>query len=58
MQDGMPGEECQDCSSATSTVVRVGDGGTEGKTGGRDGGGIVEDVTNFVRSDKNGQGQK
>ena len=29
--------------------------GTDEKTGGRDGGGRVEDVTIFIRSDKNGQ---
>ena len=39
--------------SETSNVVRVGDGGTDEKTGGRDGGGIIEDVTICIRSDKN-----
>ena len=39
--------------SKTSNVVRVGDGGTDEKTGGGDGGGRVEDVTIFIRSDKN-----
>ena len=33
-------------------VVRVGDGGTDEKTGGGDGGGRVEDFTILVRSDK------
>ena len=40
--------------SETSNVVRVGDGGTDKKTGGVDGSGRVEDVTIFIRSDKNG----
>ena len=44
--------------SETSNVVRVGDGGTDEKTGGGDGGGRVEDVTIFIRSDKNGQNQE
>ena len=44
--------------SETSNVVRVGDSGTDKKTGGRDGGGRVEDVTIFIRSDKNGQNQE
>ena len=44
--------------SDTSNVVRVGDGGTDEKTGGGDGGGRVEDVTIFIRSDKNGQNQE
>ena len=44
--------------SETSNVVRVGDGGTGEKTGGGDGGGRVEDVTIFIRSDKNGQNQE
>ena len=39
--------------SETSTVVRVGDSGIDEKTGGGDGGGRVEDVTIFIRSDKN-----
>ena len=43
---------------STSNVVRVGDGGTDEKTGGGDGGGRVEDVTIFIRSDKNGQDQE
>ena len=41
--------------SETSNVVRVGDGGTDEKTGGGDGGGRVEDVTIFIRNDNNGQ---
>ena len=41
--------------SETSNVVRVGDSGTDEKTGGGDGGGRVEDVTILVRTDKNGQ---
>ena len=44
--------------SETSNVVRVGDGGTDEKTGGGDGGGRVEDVKIFIRSDKNGQNQE
>ena len=44
--------------SETSNVVRVGDGGTDEKTGGGDGSGRVEDVTIFIRSDKNGQDQE
>ena len=44
--------------SETSNVVRVGEGGTAEKTGGGDGGGRVEDVTVFVRSDTNGQDQE
>ena len=44
--------------SETSNVVWVGDGGTEEKTGGGDGGGRVEDVTIFIRSHKNGQDQE
>ena len=44
--------------SETSNVVRVGDSGTYEKTGGRDGGRRVEDVTIFIRSDKNGQDQE
>ena len=44
--------------SETSNVVRVGDGGTDEKTGGGDGGGRVEDITIFIRSDKNGQNQE
>ena len=39
-------------------VVRVGDSSTDEKTGGRDGGGRVEDVAIFIRSDKNGQDQE
>ena len=36
-----------------------GDGGTDTKkTGGGDGGGSVEDITIFIRSDKNGQDQE
>ena len=37
--------------SKTSNVVRVRDGGTDKKTGGGDGGGRVEDVAIFIRSD-------
>ena len=44
--------------SETSNVVQVGDGGTDEKTGDGDGGGRVEDVTIFIRSDKNGQNQE
>ena len=44
--------------SETSNVVRVGDGGTDEKTVGGDGGGRVEDVTLFITSDKNGQNQE
>ena len=44
--------------SATSNIVRVGDSGTDEKTGGGDGGGRVEDVAIFIRSDKNGQDQE
>ena len=44
--------------SENSNVVRVGDGGTDEKTGGRDGGGRVEDVTILDRSDNNGQEQE
>ena len=40
----------------TSNVVRVGDSGTDEKTGSGDG--RVEDVTIFIRSDKNGQDQE
>ena len=73
-QDGMGGEECQEWSatgeyqlewkgrcqvgSATSKVVRVGASGTDEKTGDGDGGGRVEDVAIFIRSDKNGQDQE
>ena len=32
--------------------------GTDEKTGGGDGGGRVEDVAIFIRSDKNGQDQE
>ena len=39
-------------------VVRVGDSGIDKKTGGGDGGGRVEDVAIFIRSDKNGQDQE
>ena len=38
--------------------MRVGHGGTDEKTGGADRGGIVEDVTIFIMSDKNGQNQE
>ena len=44
--------------SMTSNVVRVGDGGTDEKTGCGDGGGRIEDVTIFIRSDTNGQDQE
>ena len=44
--------------SETSNVVRVGDSGTDEKTGGGDGGGRVEDVAIFIRCDKNGQDQE
>ena len=37
---------------------RRGDGGTDEKTGGGDGGGRVEDVTIFIRADENGQDQE
>ena len=43
---------------AQCNVVRVGDSGTDEKTGGGDGGGGVEDVTIFIRSDTNGQYQE
>ena len=43
---------------AVRPAVRLGDGGTDEKTGGRDGGGRIEDVMIFVRSDKNGQYQE
>ena len=36
--------------SETSNVVRVGDGGTDEKTGGGDGGSRVEDVKIFIMS--------
>ena len=52
MKEGVQG------GSETSNVVRVGDSGTDEKTGGGDGGGRVEDVTIFIRSDKNGQDQE
>ena len=38
--------------------VQVGDGGTDEKTVGGGRGGRVEDVTIFIRSDKNGQDQE
>ena len=41
-----------------ANVVRVGDSGSDEKTGGGYGGGIVEDVTIFIRSDTNGQDQE
>ena len=44
--------------SETSNDVWVGEGGTDEKTGGGDAGGRVEDVTIFVRCDKNGQDQE
>ena len=42
----------------TNNGVPVGDGGTDENTGGGEGGDIVEDVTIFIRSDKNGQDQE
>ena len=44
--------------SVTSNAVRVGAGGTDEKTGGGYGGGRVEDVTIFVKSDKNRQDEE
>ena len=44
--------------SETSNVVRVRDGSTDERTGGGDGSGRVEDVTIFIRSDKNWQDQE
>ena len=44
--------------SETSNVVRVGDGGTDEKTGGGDGCGRVEDVAIFIRSENNGHDQE
>ena len=44
--------------SESSNGVQVGDGGTDEKTGGGYEGGRVEDVTIFIRSDKNGQYQE
>ena len=41
----------------TSNVLRVGGSDTDEKTGGGDRGGRVEDVTIFIRSDKNRQNQ-
>ena len=38
--------------------LRDGDGGTDEKTVDGDGGGRIEDVTIFIRSDKNGQNQE
>ena len=59
---GPPGSEMEhihtQVGSETGNVVRVGDSGTGEKTGGGDGGGRVEDVAIFIRSDKNGQGQE
>ena len=57
----MQGEEVakvEDFKYLGSTVQSNGEGGTDEKTGGGDGGGIVEDVTIFIRSDKNGQNQE
>ena len=54
----MPGVICDRRVPATSNVVRVGDSGADEKTGGGDGGGRVEDVAIFIRSDKNGQYQE
>ena len=45
-------------NSETSNVVQVGDGCSDEKSGGGDGCGRVEDVTIFIRSDKNGQNQE
>ena len=42
----------------SSNLVRVGDGGTDEKIGSGDGVGRVDDVTIFIRSDKNGQDQE
>ena len=39
--------------SETSDVLRIGDSGTDEKTGGGDEGGRVEDVAIFVRCDTN-----
>ena len=39
-------------------LVQVGDSGTDEKTGGGDGGGRVEDVAIFIRSDNNEQDQE
>ena len=44
--------------SEASNLVWVGDSGTDEKTGGEDGGGRVEDVAIFIRSDNNGQDQE
>ena len=38
-------------AAETSNVVRVGDSGTDEKTGGGDGGGRVEDVAIFIRTE-------
>ena len=46
------------CDRRVPAGVRVGVDGTDEKTGGGDGGGRVEDVTIFNRSDKNGQDQE
>ena len=50
--------EAVQVGNETSNVVRVGDRGTDENAGGGDGGGRVEDVTMFDRSDKNGQNQE
>ena len=44
--------------SETSNVVRVGDGGTDEKTGGGDGGGRVEDGSIFIRNDQKWRDQE
>ena len=51
-------EGVQGGSETSNVDVRVGVDGTDEKTGGGDGGGRVEDVTIFIRSDKNGQDQE
>ena len=45
--------ECVQCGGEARNVVRVGDGGTDGKTGGEYGGGRVEDVPIFIRRENN-----
>ena len=51
-------EEGVQGGSETSNVGRVGDSGTDEKTGGGDGGGRVEDVAIFIRNHYNGQDQE
>ena len=46
------------CKSHSNIRAILGDSGTDEKTGGGDGGGRVEDVAIFIRSDKNGQDQE